>query len=151
MNTPQTTDITRISVGRVFNLGNYEHVRYEITADVVPGNAGMTIVALERLIEGLRPERSIKSLGELERDGQRIAEMKTMSAASFERQHGNPVGGPDEYIKRCQASLDEEKAKREASLSKAKRIRQLFDDLGGAAVYKDAKLSWDDGDYHNDE
>lgn len=29
--------VSKITIGRLFNLGNYEHVRYEIAADLQPG------------------------------------------------------------------------------------------------------------------
>lgn len=144
--------IKAITIGRVYNLGNYEHVRYEIQAICDEGDAQLTIIALERLIDGLRPAVGIKSKAELDRDATRIAEMRTMSAAAFERQYGNPVGGQDAYIARCVCDHAEECKKRDASIKRSKRIRQLFDDLGGAAVYKDAKLSWDDDEnYRGDE
>jgi hypothetical protein len=145
--------ISRITIGRVYNLGNYEHVRYELSIDVSAGDASKAIVAAERLIEGLRPDRETKSQAELDREGKRISEMRTMSAAAFERQHGSPVGGVDAYIARVQQSHDEAVAERQKSIVKQKRVRQLFDDLGGAAVFKDAKMSWDDwsGDDYDDE
>lgn len=43
----------------------------------------------------------------------------------------------------------EETHKRDAALARAARARKMFDDLGGAAAWKDAKLDWD-SDYEDD-
>ena len=137
--------ISRISIGRVYNLGNYEHVRYELTVDVPEGeSAAAAVIGMERIVEGLRPDRSSPSAADLERSQFAIDEAKKMSAAAFERQHGNPVGGPDAYIARMQESLDKANADRAASQARQRRARRLFDDLAGAETFKDAKLSWDD-------
>ena len=136
--------ISRITVGRVYNLGNYEHVRYELCVDVPDGQSASTaIVGIERIIEGLRPDRTSKSKQELEREAKRIEELGAMPLAEFQRRHGEVAGGPMAYIERCRESLAEETAKSERVASMAATARKLFDDLGGAEQWKDAKLAWD--------
>jgi hypothetical protein len=141
------TRISRISVGRVYNLGNYEHIRYELTVDIPAGeSATEAIKAVEALISGLQPIRGIATEEELSREAKRIAETKMMSLAEFERRHGQPVGGPEAYIKRCEESLEEKLRERKSAERKTTAVRKAFDDLGGAAKRHDAKLDWDDDD-----
>ena len=46
MNTPTTPQsrVSKITVGRLHNLGNYEHVRYEVTVELPPGTAPASVV-----------------------------------------------------------------------------------------------------------
>jgi hypothetical protein len=50
-------------------------------------------------------------------------------------------------IARFEESLTESKEERDAAEQRAKKARELFDDLGGASEWKDAKLDWSDEDY----
>lgn len=143
-------NVSRITVGRVFNLGNYENVRYELSVDVPAGESPATaLVALENIISALLPKTSTHSRDELERELRRIGEMRLClqrgGEEEFKRVHGfHIVGTPDEYIQRCQESYEKNVAAREAWEAKSKKARQLLDDLGGAAVWKDAKQDWED-------
>ena len=38
--------ISRIGIGRLHNLGNYEHVRYEVTVELPPGTSPARPAAL---------------------------------------------------------------------------------------------------------
>lgn len=139
--------ITRISVGRVYNLGNYEHVRYELTVDVPEsGSATEAIVGIEKLLAGLKPDRITKSHEDIAREQRVIDEAKMMPLAEFERRHGTPVGGPLAYIKRLEESIEIEKKRRVESDARFKRCRELFNDIGGASKWTDAKWDWDQGD-----
>lgn len=63
MNEPQqqTLDlpgprISRITIGRLHNLGNYEHVRYEVTVDLPPGTSPASVLhSTEQMLNGLEP------------------------------------------------------------------------------------------------
>jgi hypothetical protein len=37
-------NITKITIGRLYNLGSYEHVRYELTAEVPQGESPATAI-----------------------------------------------------------------------------------------------------------
>lgn len=51
MNVPR---ITKLSVGRLCNLGNYEHIRYEVTVDIPEGVcATKTLTAIETALNTL--------------------------------------------------------------------------------------------------
>jgi hypothetical protein len=140
--------VTRINIGRVYNLGNYEHVRFDLTVEVPDGeSAEKAMLGLEKIITALKPEKTIKSKLELEQEAGRIAAMALMSDAEFTRAHGGygaqPRAAQIEYARK---RLEEEKARSEASIKRSKKARALLDDLGGASEWKDAKLSWEDHD-----
>lgn len=106
----------------------------------------------ERLLAALNPKEpgSVQSEATISHDERRLADMKerVRDPEDFSRYYGGYVGTPEEYVARCEQSLNESKAKREAWKARAKKARSLLDDLGGAAQWRDAKLEWDDnGDW----
>lgn len=144
-------NITKITIGRLYNLGSYEHVRYELTAEVPDGESAATaLLGLERIITALSPKTSTHSRPELEREHNRIEEMRHQLAGKgedeFRRIHGHFVGTPSEYIDRCAQSYSESVARRDAWEARSEKARKLLDDLGGAANWRDAKLDWQSGD-----
>lgn len=137
--------ISRISIGRVYNLGNYEHVRYELTVEVPAGSsASKAIVGVEKLIAGLRPIKGVKSPGELTYDAGEISRMKEMSEDAWQRQYGHCKGTRAEVTKRYEKAHAENVTKRTRALKRAAKARALFDSLNGSAAWKDAKLDWQD-------
>src|ERR1044071_8778109 len=53
---PEEVKVTRIAIGRLHNLGNYEHIRYDVTVDLTNGeNPGLIIARLEKLLGALKP------------------------------------------------------------------------------------------------
>lgn len=145
-----TSRVSRISVGRVYNLGNYEHVRYEITVDIPEGeSAARAIVGVERIIAGLKPIKdSVESEAQLAHAAARLEEMEAADADTWQRNWGHCTGTREEVIKRHEESLRKAVTERAAAIQRAKTARLLFDDLHGAEQFKDAKLDWDhDGDY----
>jgi hypothetical protein len=56
MNTT-TSHVSRISIARLYNLGDYEHARYEVTVEVPEGaDAAVTFQNLEEIVEALNPK-----------------------------------------------------------------------------------------------
>ena len=140
-------NITKITVGRLYNLGSYEHVRYELTVEVKDGESAATaITAIEKILSGLAPLKGIKSDLELKQKRVEIERMKVMPLVDWERQYGHYAGTAAEVIKRYEEAQAEEIIKAAFVKSRALIARQLFDDLGGAAQWKDAKLDWEDYD-----
>lgn len=145
-------NISRVTVGRVFNLGNYENVRYELSVDVPAGESAATaLVALEKIIGALTPKGSPISEAELKRDKLQIEEMHRCLSNdgpdAFKRINAWHMAGkesPEEYIAMREATLAENSKKLEAWKAKHEKARKLLDDLGGAAVWKDAKQDWED-------
>lgn len=145
-------NITKITIGRLYNLGSYEHIRYELTAEVPEGGSPATaLLGLERILSALSPKTSTHSRQELWREGLRIAELgaalKAMADENeFRRKYGHFEGTPSEYVARCEQSHFENVKDRDAWERRSAKARKMLEDLGGAANWKDAKLDWENGD-----
>ena len=143
--------IAKITIARLYNLGNYEHIRYELTVDVKEGESAHTaVVGLERILAGLKPLKNliIHTAADLDRAAKEIEEMKTMPAADFERHYGRAVSAA-ERIKTHGAILADNRAKFLQVQERAQLARLHFDHVGGAAERTDHKLDWEDDDNRN--
>lgn len=124
-----SAQVTRIAIGRLHNLGNYEHIRYDVTVDLTNGdNPGLIIHRLEKLLGALAP---VKTDYEYQRA------VRVMS---------NPELAKDETI----SNIEIYKArieKHDKAVARRERALILFGALGGASEYTDAKLKWEDDDY----
>ena len=146
---------TKITIARLFNLGSYEHVRYEITVELAAGDSAReTMMGLEKVLEALKPERSccVSTEGELRRKQHLLEELKAALSKDpdeeFRRKHGHFTGTPAEYVARVEQQYVEDVAKRVAYEKRAAAARRALDDLGGASTWKDCKLDWEtDEDY----
>ena len=150
--------VTKITVGRLYNLGNYEHIRYDITVEIQPGESPATaMIGIEKIMAGLAPQKTwgVHSYGELEREGSHLKEMAanltTMDEAAFRERYGHFVGTPTEYHTRCMESHTADVVKRAKAVQRAATARKLLEDIGGAATWKDAKLDWEDDNYLEDD
>lgn len=160
MNEEQTPRISRVTIERLYNLGNYEHVRYGLTIDI-PEQSELTVqkafTGVERILEALNPARLrvCDSEDELKRKLRRLQEAVVLTDAEFERQYGHSgvsyQGTRAEYQERMRQGYQEAKERREKVCALAAKARQMLDDLGGSAEWKDAKLSWEDYDPDADE
>ena len=146
--------VTKITIGRLFSLGNYEHVRYELMVEIREGESATTALeGVERIFAALNPKEtgSVPTEIDVKHDERRVQTMKDMLAAGadeFDRYYGHGfTGTPEEYIARCEQSLLYSTMKREVWKARAKAARALLDDLGGAAKWHDAKLTWEDSDF----
>lgn len=139
--------IAKITIGRLYNLGSYEHVRYELTAEVPEGDSPSTaILGMEKILAALSPQTSTHSRGELDRELNHLLEMRNRLALpedEFRQHYGHFVGTPAEYYKRCEESHADNVRKRDAWEARSDKARKLLEDLGGAANWKDAKLDWE--------
>jgi hypothetical protein len=145
--------VTKITIGRLYNLGSYEHVRYEIAVDVPVGqSAATTLIGLERIMEALAPESKacVHTEGELDREQNRVLELQDhllkLTEEEFRHKHGWFEGTPKDYCERIEKSHEEERIKRQKWEKRARKARMLLYSLGGAANWKDAKLDWENDD-----
>jgi len=147
---------SKITIARLFNLGSYEHVRYEITVDLeAKDSAEKALIRLEQIMEALKPESKacVSTEGELEREKRRVDEMIQEliknGEDAFRQRHGHYEGTALEYIARCQKCYQENLLKRTYYEDRAKQARAALDNLGGDSKWKDAKLDWqnDQSDY----
>lgn len=146
--------VTKITIGRLYNLGNYEHVRYELTVEVPEGeSAAQAVKGMENILAGLRPmkQQNISTATELKRMADELNRMRTMPAAEWDRHYMGYTGTPSQIIARHEQSLEEATQKARLVCAMAKRARELFDDLGGAAEWRDAKTDWADYNFDQDQ
>lgn len=148
--------VSKLTIGRLYNLGNYEHVRYDITVELQPGeSATRALIGLEKIVQGLAPEKTVGvcSKDSLERQKIHIVELRkslrNLGPDEFKRRQGFFEGTPREYIQRVYEGYLKDAKKRARWERKAAKARALLDSLGGAAKWKDAKLDWED--YHDDD
>lgn len=140
-------NISKITIGRLYNLGNYEHIRYEVTVDVAPGeSAAQAVLGLESIMRGLKPVKmcGICSDDDLKRKSAEIARMSGMDDATWEREFGHCTGTREDVIQRYVNSLEADRNKRSVTVKRAAKARADFDNLGGASVYTDSKDDWED-------
>ncbi len=119
--------ISRITVGRLFNLGNYEHVRYEITTDIPAGvNVRSSLVSVMKILGGLRPVKLPYNYEHM------LATLATPPSELTETERDNL----DNYRKQVQAVAG----------ARALRDQALkgLDEVGGTSKHVDAKDKWDD-------
>ncbi len=140
------TRITRIVAKRLYNIGSYEHVSYELEEHIPEGeSAAEAMIGLERILAAISPKTSTHEQAELIRARRYVEKMKEQlakeGAESFRR---HLEGTPEEYIARCEASCDQNEAARAAWEQQHAKARQMLDDLGGAAKWTDSKLYWED-------
>ncbi len=142
-------NVSKITIGRLYNLGNFEHIRYELTVEIHPSeSATQAITAIEKILSALSPKTSTHSRDELRREAFRIEELGaalkgTPDEDEFRRKYGHFAGSPAQYVERCVQSHLANMAERTAWETRSAKARQLLDDLGGAAIWKDAKLDWE--------
>jgi hypothetical protein len=142
-------NITKITVGRLYNLGSYEHVRYELTVEIKEGELAATaLTGIERIFAALNPSTSgVEKEYEIRNNANRVARMKELleqkGEEEFRGQYNYFEGTPEEYIARCEQGVADSRAKRAAWEARSRKARELLDDLGGAARWRDAKLDWD--------
>lgn len=141
---PTGPRISRITIGRLHNLGNYEHVRYEVTVELPPGTAPASVVRdLEDTLTALEPKAPVS-------DWDLRQALKTLALPEPVLQpkgEDDPFDSPEQALRRAQA--DRERARchilrneewrksRDAALA---RLNQF----GGSVQFKDAKDNWDD-------
>jgi hypothetical protein len=145
-------NITRITIGRLYNLGSYEHIRYELSVEIPQGESAATVMmGMENVLSALNPKTHTHARDELEREKRSIEEMRRILAVDgpddFRRIFGRFEGTPEEYIARCEEIHVKNVAERDAWEARCRKARMLLDDFGGAANWKDAKQDWDVEDF----
>lgn len=132
--------VTRIGVGRVYNLGNYENCRYELSVDV--GDDAKPSRILRNLVHILvvANPKSPVAAWDVESAKKRLA--------NPEEWHKNvtPEKERRRQIKQMVKEAKETVAKYEAWEKARVRALRLLDSIGMNIAHKDAKNDWDDWD-----
>lgn len=119
--------ITRVTIGRLHNLGNYEHVRYEITVDVPADKSAdplKVIADLDALLAGMEP--------------------KPPTGAWEITYARNVMANPERFTDAQKADAQNVLAVHDAWVKRRAAHLATFHAYGGRAEHKDAKLDWND-------
>ena len=140
---------SKITIGRLYNLGNYEHIRYEITVEVGEGEDATTaLIGLENILAAINPKRpaGVLSPGEIKNAEERIETLEAKSEDDVARDYGkSKVVIVAEWRKKLADAV--EKSRRWDIMQQL--ARRHLGDLGAAEKFVDAKQDWGD-DYDND-
>jgi hypothetical protein len=125
------TRISRITIGRLHNLGDYEHIRYEIAVDIgANDNPSNVLQSLENILSDLQAKSGVgeyelrRAQSVLIKPASELDEMETRNLETYKT-----------YVERHEKAI-QRRAKEKTALS----------NLGGTSIYKDAKENWDDED-----
>jgi Fe-S cluster assembly scaffold protein SufB len=135
METPETPQprVSRISIGRLYNLGRYEHKRYEISLDIPEGaDAAAAMHRLQSILWDLRPVKV---------DDYTLSRSKRLIAKA---------DAGEELAEHEKEDLENSRAYVEKIEAGKQRIVQAvaaLNSFGGTSEYKDHKEDWDQDDY----
>lgn len=126
--------VTRVSIDRLYNLGNYEHIKYSIGIEIPEG--ADVLESVSKLRQVLRALKPLKAEGYTEKKARQIVDMtpeeREQAVKDTRISMEDTVAAPI-----LVGRLDARKARRERAL-------QLFNNLSGQDVYTDHKEQWDD-------
>lgn len=127
MKTKPKSKITRLTVARLYNTGNYEHIRFEISAEVPKGgSAKQTLLDMGAILARLKPVK-----------------------VPFNYEHAKEIVNklPEQLSEAEKGRMEEfTQIVRDYLAAKALRLEALnkLDEVGGSSKHTDAKDSWDD-------
>lgn len=137
--------ISRITIGRLHNLGNYEHIRYEVTVELPPGTSPASVLhATEQMLNGLDPKAPHSAHEVLGAQRELAKPAPRMADFVDGRDHYNT---PEQRLE--SANNDRERALKIVNRHNEWRrgrdaAHRRFDELGGTALHRDAKADWDE-------
>lgn len=128
---PQPTRITQFRIGRMHNLGNYEHIKYEVTVEVASGDdVGKRLTTVETILNDIQAD-----LPHSDWDIQRAKELLA-----------KPEGELDEYDVKRIPRAKQQLAENEAALKRRENARAALSTLNYESEHKDHKKDWDEYD-----
>lgn len=135
MDTPQTQPlqprVSRLTVSRLYNMGNYEHTRYEVSVEVPEGaDASEAMRRLKDILWSLRPVKTGDTYSMLRA---REALARQAAGEDLDKYDQDQLDTYREMVRRSEAGH----ARVSAAIAALK-------DLGGVSEFKDAKEKWDD-------
>jgi hypothetical protein len=121
--------VTHLNVSRLFNMGNYENCKFEVSVELHEGDKpGEAIAKLQSLLERLEPNSPVSEYDL--RDARKMLETPASELRPYQLEN------IESYKKRVQ--------KHEEWLAKREQALEEFDELGGNEAFTDAKENWND-------
>lgn len=150
MKTKSQPKVTRVIVGRLFNLGNYENIKYEVEAYIPEGiSASKTVLNILNAINALRPQTRIPTKADIHLREVALANMKKWNSIQWKRETGRVLNKHEirrklsEHAKRLKECI----RTRKQAIAIEIRARKLLDNLGMTVTHKDAKEDWEDREF----
>ncbi len=134
---PTATRVTSITIGRLYNLGNYEHVRFELTVEVPEGRSAAA--ALANTVTVLKGFGPIKS----EFGYQRYLNL----AKTPEPRLSDPPTNAEKQDHAEWVRAQRLATQYAAALKRREAALDLLDRMGGTSIYRDSKLDWDQDEF----
>lgn len=123
------TRVSKITIARLHNCGNYEHVRYEIAVDVGPSDSAASVLCqVEEILNDLKPGGPVS-----EYELRRAKEVLAKPASEL----------TDTDMVNMTLYRERIRIANEATKKRADAVARL-NEFGGSTVYTDAKNEWDD-------
>lgn len=120
--------VTKLTIGRLHNLGNYEHVRYEVTVELAEGDdIAKTLANTEAVLDNLEPKEPHDEWAV--RRAQEALNKPAKELGPYELEN---LESQKKILEECRAH----RAKRKAA-------HDALKDLAVSEIYKDAKDEWD--------
>lgn len=134
------TKVTRLTIGRLYNLGNYEHIRYEITVEIGEGrSASLALRNTMRILRAANPKPPVSSF-DYESAKKRLEDPESW------HKNVTPVSERKKRIKEMVANAKNTVKRHDNWMARRKVAESMLDDIGATRVFKDAKLSWGEDD-----
>lgn len=124
------TRISKITIGRLYNLGNFEHVRYEFSVEVDKhASPGEVLKGMEKIMEDLNPKGPVEQI-ELSRCREQLSK---------------PVERVSEHELRNIQYYKSQIEKADAWSELRKNAFLKLNEFGGNVEHRDDKQNWDEG------
>ena len=128
---PEKSRISKLHLGRVYNLGNYENMRVEVTVDVAPNDDPALILrSVENILIDLRAKSNVSEY--------ELTKAQRILATSSELL-------TDEDKKRI-PEYRELVNKKDAAMKRREAARLALSTLNYTSEHRDAKDSWEEDD-----
>jgi hypothetical protein len=119
--------VSRITIGRLYNLGNYEHVRYELTVDVPAGvKPSHALTQMLRVLKAANPKPPCSAY-----------EIRTAREAL-----AKDPATLSQYDRDNLETFKERVSRYDEWLALKERAVRILDEMGGSRVEVDAKEAW---------
>lgn len=135
------TRISKLTIGRLFNLGNYEHVRYELTIDIAEGDSvKLALQNTMRLLKAANPKPPIPTF-DYEHAKSILSDPQAWHKNIADRKERKRlIAETVKSAKQIVKTYDDWKARRKAAMD-------ALDAIGCERIWKDHKEDWRDDDW----
>ena len=127
--------ITHVEIARLHNLGNYEHVRYQVKVELPLGTSPASVIGeLEQLLADLQPKCPWDTYD-------------LIYAQKLVQRHEPEQGEAAEDFARRRDAARDKLARYETWKEQRDQALAKLDQFGGLASHTDAKSTWSDDDH----